>query len=103
MADDQAGGGHVAPVRDDHCATPLPVIGDDLAIVVPEHKGRVQVQWASMDDAGQVDGGALLDISLFGSQDLCLGLNDSKIHSVLQMGCRAHLHQTTIKYKLRHE
>ena len=67
MTDDQAGGGHVSPVRDHHSATPLPVIGDDLPVVVPEHEGGVEVERASMDDAGQVDSGALLNISLLGS------------------------------------
>ena len=38
MTDDEAGGGEVTPVRDHHCSTPLPVIGDDLPIVVPEHE-----------------------------------------------------------------
>ena len=60
MADDQAGGGHVTLVRDDHCATPLPVIGDDLAIVVPEDEGWVEVAGPRLDHAGYVDCGPLL-------------------------------------------
>ena len=38
MTDNQAGGGLVTSVRDDHSATPLSVIRDDFTIVVPEHK-----------------------------------------------------------------
>ena len=49
MADDEAGGGLVAPVADDHRAAPLPVVGDDLPVVVPEHVGRVQVQWPRLE------------------------------------------------------
>ena len=31
-----------------HRAAPLPVVGDDLAVVVPEHEGGVQVERASL-------------------------------------------------------
>ena len=50
VADDEAGGGLVAPVADHHGAAPLPVVGDDLSIVVPEHKGGVQVEWTRLMD-----------------------------------------------------
>ena len=49
MADDEAGGCLVAPVADDHCAAPLPVVGDDLPVIIPEHEGGVQVERPGLD------------------------------------------------------
>lgn len=48
VADDEAGGGLVAPVADDHGAAPLPVVGDDLPVVIPEYKRWVQVKRAGL-------------------------------------------------------
>ena len=68
VADDEAGGGHVPPVRDHnldidryrylqclvsiyiaaHRAAPLPVVGDDLPVIIPEHEGGVQVEGARL-------------------------------------------------------
>ena len=95
MTDDEAGGGEVAPVRDDHSSTPLPVIGDDLPIVVPEHEWRIEVERTCLYDAGQVDGWTLLNVSLLWAQNLCLWLNDSKKHSMFHVRCCAYLENHT--------
>ena len=44
------------PVRNNHSASPLPVVGDDLAVVVPENEGGVEVERSGLDDAGEVYG-----------------------------------------------
>ena len=48
VADDEAGGGLVSSVTDHHSAAPLPVIGDDLPVVIPEHEGGVQIEWTRL-------------------------------------------------------
>ena len=48
VADDETGGGLVSSVADHHGAAPLPVIGDDLPVVIPEHKGGVQIEWTRL-------------------------------------------------------
>ena len=91
MADDQAGGCEVASVRDDHSAASLPVIRDDLPIVVPEHEWRIEIERTRLNDAGQIDGGPLLNVSLLGTKNLCLWLNYAKKHSMLHVGSCADL------------
>ena len=91
VGDDQAGGGLVGPLRDHHRAPPLPVVRDDLPVVVPEHVGRVQVEGPGLDDACEVDGGALLNVELGGAEDEGDRLDDPEVHPVLQVGRRRHL------------
>ena len=69
MSDDQAGRGLLALLAYHHSATSLPVVRDDLPVVVPEHVGGVEVERPGLDDAGEVDGGALLDVELGGAED----------------------------------
>ena len=41
---------------DHNGATALAVVGDDLAVVVPENEGGVEVERSGLDDAGEVYG-----------------------------------------------
>ena len=91
MSDDQAGRGLLALLAYHHSATSLPVVRDDLPVVVPEHVGGVEVERAGLDDAGQVDGGALLDVELGGAEDDGDGLDDRQVDPVLQVRGRRHL------------
>ena len=93
VGDDQARGGLVGPLRDHHRAPPLPVVRDDLPVVVPEHVRGVQVEGPGLDDAGEVDGGALLDVELGGAEDGGDGLDDPEVDPVLQVRGGGHLGQ----------
>ena len=91
MSDDQAGRRLLALLAYHHSATSLPVVRDDLPIVVPEHVGGVEVERPGLDDAGEVDGGALLDVELGGAEDGRHRLDDCKVDPVLQVRGRRHL------------
>ena len=69
VRDDQAGRRLLPLLADHHRAPALPVVRDDLPVVVPEHVGGVEVEGPRLDDAGEVDGGALLDVELGGAED----------------------------------
>ena len=85
MSDDQAGRGLLALLAYHHSATSLPVVRDDLPVVVPEHVGGVEVEGPGLDDAGEVDGGALLDVELGGPEDGCHRLDDCQMDPMLQV------------------
>ena len=94
VGDDEGGGGLVAPLRDHHRAAALPVVGDDLAVVVPEDIGGVEVEGAGLDDAGEVDGGTLLYVELWGPEDDGDRLDDSQVDPVLKVRRCRHLGDT---------
>ena len=91
VRDDQARRGLLALLADHHRSPALPVVRDDLPVVVPEHVGGVEVERPGLDDAGEVDGGALLDVELGGAEDGSDRLDDREVDPVLQVRGRRHL------------
>ena len=91
VCDDQAGRRLLPLLADHHRPPALPVVRDDLPVVVPEHVGGVEVERPGLDDAGEVDGGALLDVELGGAEDDGDGLDDRQVDPVLQVRGRRHL------------
>ena len=91
VRDDQARRGLLALLADHHRTPALPVVRDDLPVVVPEHVGGVEVERPGLDDAGEVDGGALLDVELGGAEDGSHRLDDREVDPVLQVRGRRHL------------
>ena len=88
MGDDQARRRLFPFLADHHRPPALSVVRDDLPVVVPEHVGGVEVEGAGLDDAGQVDGGALLDVELRGAEDQRHGLDHREVDPMLQVrGC----------------
>ena len=79
------------PVRNNHSASPLPVVGDDLPVVVPENKWGIEIEGTSLNDAGQIDGGTFLNISLLGSEYGSFRLYHPEEHPVLEVGGSADL------------
>ena len=64
VCDDQARRRLLPLLADHHRSPALSVVRDDLPVVVPEHVGGVEVERAGLDDAGQVDGGASVDVEV---------------------------------------
>ena len=91
VRDDQARRSLLPFLTDHHRPPALPVVRDDLPVVVPEHVGGVEIERPGLDDAGQVDGGALLDVELGGAEDGSHRLDDRKVDPVLQVRGRRHL------------
>ena len=91
VRDDQARRGLLALLADHHRSPALPVVRDDLPVVVPEHVGGVEVERPGLDDAGEVDGGALLDVELGGAEDGSDRLDNREVDPVLQVRGRRHL------------
>ena len=91
VRDDQARRGLLALLADHHRSPALPVVRDDLPVVVPEHVGGVEVERPGLDDAGEVDGGALLNVELGGAEDGGDRLDDCEVDPVLQVRGRRHL------------
>ena len=91
VRDDQARRGLLPLLADHHRPPALPVVRDDLPVVVPEHVGGVEVERPGLDDAGEVDGGALLDVELGGAEDGGNRLDDREVDPVLQVRGRRHL------------
>ena len=85
MRDDQARRRLLPLLADHHCSPALSVVRDDLPVVVPEHVGGVEVEGPGLDDAGEVDGGALLDVELGGPEDGCHRLDDCQMDPMLQV------------------
>ena len=88
VRDDQARRRLLPLLADHHRAPALPVVRDDLPVVVPEHVGGVEVEGPGLDDAGEVDGGALLDVELGGPKDGRHRLDDCQMDPMLQVGGR---------------
>ena len=89
VRDNQARRRLLSLLADHHCPPALSVVRDDLPVVVPEHVGGVEIERPGLDDAGEVDGGALLDVELGGAEDGRHRLDDCKVDPVLQVrGCR---------------
>ena len=91
VRDDQARRGLLALLADHHRPPALPVVRDDLPVVVPEHVGGVEVERAGLDDAGEVDGGAFFDVELGGAEDGSDRLDNREVDPVLQVRGRRHL------------
>ena len=75
---------NVLPVWYNHRPSSLPVVGDDLPIVVPKHKRGIEIEGPGLYDAGQIDGGAFLNVSLLGSENDRVRLNDPEVDPVLR-------------------
>ena len=82
---------NVLPVWYNHSPPSLPVVGDDLPIVIPKDKGGIEIEGPSLNDAGQIDGGSFLNVSLLGSQDGSFRLDDPQEDPVLEVGGGADL------------
>ena len=76
---------NVLPVWYNHSPSSLPVVGDDLPVVIPKHKGGIEIEGTGLNDAGQIDGGAFLDVSLLGSEDGSFRLDDPEEDPVLEV------------------
>ena len=76
---------NVLPVWYNHRPSSLPVVGDDLPVVIPKHKGGIEIEGTGLNDAGQIDGGAFLDVSLLGSEDGSFRLDDPEEDPVLEV------------------
>ena len=87
----QTGGCLFSPVRYHHRASSLPVIGDDLPVIVPKHKWGIQIERSGVDYASQVYCRAFLYEALLGAEYASVWLDNSEVHSVLQMRRGWHL------------